>query len=440
MSWREFQTTLKSPPLDPRRKRRLRSAVLLGAGGFAGAVYLLFGVQWFSASEEAPSPVRVLSSGNPSEKLALNDLVDPRAVLDGPSELRVARGSDTWLIDLSLDGNLQRFIQKELKRNKVDWAGVAVLDPSTGEVLALGSHSEKEPGIDNLALRATFPAASVFKMVTASAALEEGGYRRDSTVSFSGNMYGIGPRQVLRDSGRNGMTLAKAFAKSANIVFGKIAARNVNGGVLEDYARRFGFDDSIPFELKLAPSVAQIPKDDVADEARTAAGFGHVTLSPLHGAMLAGSVLNEGLMMEPYVIRKVTDSEGEVKYEGRPRAWRQAISAVTARDMRRMMLTTVTEGTAQRSFRRFEKNPILGRLQLGGKTGSISGKNPPGKTEWYVGYARSQERQIAVGIVIVSDRFWRIKPSLLFRDIVEYEFSPRAILEAKAEKVEVTGP
>ncbi|MFH1016691.1 MAG: penicillin-binding transpeptidase domain-containing protein, partial [Pseudomonadota bacterium] len=200
MSWREFQTTLKSAPLDPRSKRRIRTAVLLGAGGFAGAVYLLFGVQWFSASEEAPSPVRVLSAGTPSEKLALNDLVDPRALLDGPSELRVARGSDTWLINLSLDGNLQRFIQKELARNKVDWAGVAVLDPSTGEVLALGSHSEKEPGIDNLALRATFPAASVFKMVTASAALEEGGYRRDSTVSFSGNMYGIGPRQVLRDS------------------------------------------------------------------------------------------------------------------------------------------------------------------------------------------------------------------------------------------------
>jgi len=91
--------------------------------------------------------------------------------------------------------------------------------------------------------------------------------------------------------------------------------------------------------------------------------------------MLAGAVLNEGLMMEPFVIRKITGAGGTVRYEAKPKAWKQSISAVTAREMRRMMLTTVTEGTAQRAFRRFEKNPILSRLQLGGKTGSLSGKN-----------------------------------------------------------------
>ncbi len=441
MNWREFQTDLRSPQTDPRHKRRVHRALILGGVGFAAVVYLLFGVQWFSAQEEkTSSPEPAFSAGRPSEKLALKDLVDPNALLEGPSEFRVIREGKTLKVGVTLDQGLQRFIQKELARNKVDWGGVSVLDPSTGEVLALASHSEKDPGIDNLALRATFPAASVFKMITASAALEEGGYRRDSTVSFSGSMYGIGPRQVMRDSGNNGMTLAKAFAKSANIVFGKIGVRKVKGNLLEDYAHRFGFDDSIPFELNLSPSIAYIPKDDVVDEARTAAGFGHVTLSPLHGAMLAGAVLNEGIMMEPFVIRKVVDSEGEVKYEGRPRAWRQPISAVTAREMRRMMLTTVTEGTAQRAFRRADRNPILNRLQLGGKTGSLSGKNPPGKTEWYVGYARNQERQIAVGIVIVNDRLWRIKPSLLFRNIVEYEFSPRPIVSASAGKGEVTGP
>jgi cell division protein FtsI/penicillin-binding protein 2 len=422
-----------------RRRRRLRLAVGLGIGGFFGALYLLFGFQWFG-TEEPPSAPQVISVVKPSEKLALQNLIDPKSVLGGPTELRVNRDGAAWLVDLTLDHGLAQFIQKQLSRNKVDWAGVCVLDPVTGEVLALASHSEKEPAIDNLALRSTFPAASVFKMVTTAAALEEGGYRRDSTVSFSGNMYGIGPRQVMKDSGKNGMTLARAFAKSANIVFGKIAARRVGGGLLDDFARRFGFNETIPFELGLPSSKADIPRGDMADEARTAAGFGRVTLSPLHGALLAGSVLNEGLMMEPYVIRKVTDAQGALKYEGKPRPWKQAISAVTAREMRRMMLTTVTEGTAHRAFRRSERDPILNKLQLGGKTGSLSGKNPPGKTEWYVGYARGQDRQIAVGIAIVSDQVWRIKPSQLFRDIVEYQFAPHPLLEASAGKAEVHGP
>jgi cell division protein FtsI/penicillin-binding protein 2 len=428
MSWKLYQQKLGREPAPVRRRKR-SVPVWAGAAAFGAFIFLLFGVRWFdftgrddeSPRMGVPSPV----PGGPNPKDEVAGLLGPMQLAVGAEEVRVLKENAEWSVDLTIEPALQKFIRKKLEQYRVDWAGVAAVDPRTGAVLATADHSEKEPSGGNLALRATFPAASIFKIVTAAAALEEGGLRRDTTVSYSGNMYGIGKRQVLRDSGREGMTFAEAFAKSANVVFGKIGARNLQAGQMDDYAHRFGFNSVLPFEVQVAPSTAEIPRGDAMEEARTAAGFGEVTLSPLHGALLAASILNEGMMMEPFVIRRIRGENGEVRYTGKPRLWRQAVSAVTAREMRRMMATTLTDGTALRSFRRSDRNPVLANLQMGGKTGSLTGKNPPGKNEWFVGYARSNDRQLAVGVVIVSERYWRVKPSELVRDIFEFEFGPR---------------
>lgn len=435
MSWRDYQRRLE---VTRRRKSKLRAlvSVLLGLTALAGVVFSL-GAFW--GTDNAALPVNDCSrpaAVQDDPKAILNGLITPEMLVDAPKELKVKKGDADWTLQLSLNPELQNFIQEKLERYKVDWAGIAVLDPKTGEVLALAYHSEKNPSIDDLALRATFPAASVFKIVTSAAALEEGGYHPDSKVAFCGNMYGVKRRQLLRDSGSNQMTLRKAFAKSANAVFGKIAAHDLNGPLLDDYASRFGFNTEIPFEVPLDQSVADIPKGDVVDEARTAAGFGKVTLSPLHGALMAAAVLNEGRMMEPYLVEKAVDAAGKVQFEGRPRVWLNPISADTAQEMRRMMATTVTEGTAHRSFRRLSRDPVLSQLQMGGKTGSLTGTNPPGKTEWFVGYARSNDAQIAVGIVVVNDKYWRVKPAELAKEIFAHGFGPRPILEANADKAQ----
>ncbi len=438
MSWRDYQQRLERAR---RRKFQLKALVpiLLGLTVLGVVVCLLCGITWVNdggpLASDCPSPAQVQTD----PKAILRGLITPAMLAVAPQELNVKKGDADWTLQLSLNPALQNFIQDRLARYKVDWAGVAVLDPKTGQVLALAHYSEKDPSIDDLALRATFPAASVFKIVTSAAALEEKGYRPDSTVDFCGDMYGVRRRQILRESGPNEMTLRKAFAKSANAVFGRIAAQDLNGALLEDYASRFGFNVEIPFEIPLNPSVAQIPTGDVMAEARTAAGFGKVTLSPLHGALLAAAVVNEGQMMEPYLVEKAVDAAGKVQFEGQPRVWRSPISAETAREMRRMMATTVTEGTAHRSFRRLKRDPVLSRLQVGGKTGSLTGSDPPGKTEWFVGYARSDDAQLAVGIVIVNDKFWRVKPAELAKEIFADAFAPAPILEAKAGQEPVGG-
>lgn len=433
VSWRDYQHRLEAASRRKTRLRRLASLlVALAAAG--GVVYLLCGIIWGTASTVGPASATSCSPVAQSDsKAMLHGLITPAMLEGAPRELTVKKGDKDLTLQLSLNPALQHFIQEKLERYKIDWAGVAALDPRTGEVLALAYHSEKNPQVDDLALRATFPAASVFKIVTSAAALEEAGYRPDSTVAFCGNMYGVKKRQLLRDSGANEMTLRRAFAKSANAVFGKIAAHDLNGSLLEDYASRFGFNARIPFEVPLDESTADIPTGNVLDEARTAAGFGKVTLSPLHGALLAAAVLNQGKMMEPYLVEKAVDASGKVLFEGKPRIWRNPISPKTAREMRRMMATTVTEGTAHRPFRRMRHDPVLRQLQMGGKTGSLTGTNPPGKTEWFVGYASNGDAELAVGIVVVNDKYWRVKPAELAKQIFEHGFGSTPILEALAD-------
>ena len=85
---------------------------------------------------------------------------------------------------------------------------------AVGRVLAMADHSEKDPGTGPLELRATFPAASIFKMVTAASVLEEGKLRRNTPVRYSGDMYRLTRRQLRRDRGRGSLTLSQAFASA----------------------------------------------------------------------------------------------------------------------------------------------------------------------------------------------------------------------------------
>lgn len=91
---------------------------------------------------------------------------------NAPHEVKVYREGEDWTLQLTFDSELQKFIQAN-RQYQVDWAGVSVIDSRTGAVKALVSYSSEEPDSENLSLRATFPAASIFKMVTAGAAVQE---------------------------------------------------------------------------------------------------------------------------------------------------------------------------------------------------------------------------------------------------------------------------
>jgi cell division protein FtsI/penicillin-binding protein 2 len=144
-------------------------------------------------------------------------------------------------------------------------------------------------------------------------------------------------------------------------------------------------------------------------------------ISPIHGAAIASVVANAGLMRKPYLINSLRDDSG-VKIWENPSSQEIVIEAETADDLRKMMISTVTEGTAKRAFRR--PTASLRSLEIGGKTGSITGGDPYGKRDWFVAYAKEQgsktDSGISLCVMIVNKKKWYVKSSYLAREIIDY--------------------
>src|SRR5205807_947025 len=161
---------------------------------------------------------------------------------------------------------------------------------------------------------------------------------------------------------RRCLSLSRALAKSANVVFAKMAVKHLDADDLRKSAERFLFNRPI-FDQPVEQSRAQIP-DSGLDFARSAAGFGEVKLSPMHAALIAASVGNAGVAMEPSVLDSVNGEPVE------PTGSMRLLNPETAATLRDMMKLTVSQGTATPVFRDRHRN-VLGDIEVAGKTGSL---------------------------------------------------------------------
>jgi cell division protein FtsI/penicillin-binding protein 2 len=319
---------------------------------------------------------------------------------------------------LTLDPRLQARLERSLRSWTVPWGAVVLLEPATGRVLALAAHSRAEPSRRDLATAALAPAASIFKVVTAAALLEEG-VPAEETVCYHGGKRRLAPRNLADDPRRDRrcLTLTSAFGHSTNVVFAKLADRGLDAARLRETAERFLFNAPIAFPRPVEVSSAEIP-DDEFGLANTAAGFGKVKLSPLHGALLASVVANGGVMVPPVLIDAVEGAAAPAQAE----PWRVVDEPVAA-GLARMMRSTVTEGTARRVFRRVA--PSMRGVTVAGKTGSLADASPYRDHSWFVGYAPADRPEIAVAAVVVNERLWRVRAPSLAKEALEAYFGGR---------------
>ncbi|HEY8428422.1 MAG TPA: penicillin-binding transpeptidase domain-containing protein, partial [Sandaracinaceae bacterium] len=168
--------------------------------------------------------------------------------------------------------------------------------------------------------------------------------------------------------------------------------------------------------------------------ARTAAGFWHVHLSPLHGALIAATIANEGRMPRATLVDRVLDPRGHVAYRARAEVFRHVIPASTARVVDRMMRETVTRGTARRYFFDDRGNAFLPGVEVAGKTGSLTGADPYRAYSWFVGFAPAGAPQIAVSALVVNEPRWRIKGAYVAREAMRYWLFVRPREEERAAR------
>jgi penicillin-binding protein A len=304
---------------------------------------------------------------------------------------------------LTVQPKLQKSMEKLLRTFKPMGAAVVALDPKTGKVLAIAEIGE------GAVTKPAYPAASIFKIVTGAALLEKGVSPDVETCYHGGIRRLVG--KLLEDKpnlDRRCLSMSMAMARSANVVFAKMAVKHLDSDELRKVAERFLFNRPM-FDQPLEQSSAEIPESGL-DFAKSAAGFGQVKLSPLHAALIAAAVGNGGVAMEPSLIDAV---DGELVD---PTGSMRLLNAETAGALREMMKLTVSQGTATSSFLE-RRRMVLGSIEVAGKTGSLSTKKGPFKDySWFVGFAPANDPKIAVAAVVVNGLKWRIHAPYIARE------------------------
>ncbi len=321
----------------------------------------------------------------------------------------------------TIDYELEEAVVKLLKKYRSDYTSVVVVDNSNGHILAaldMGRFDSKPTRLTSFA--PSHPAASIFKIVTAADLLENTHVGNNTQFQFNGRSTTLYKYQLKQEGGRwsRKSDFEKAFAKSNNVIFGKAALDNLSPSGLKSMAEKFGFNRDLVNFVQAKPSVFPLASDQY-NLAELASGLNVSTMmSPVHGAAIASIIANKGILKKPVLIKQLADAKGDVVWESSVDQ-EMVIAPATAEDLKKMMIATVKEGTARRAFKRSSKK--LKDLEIGGKTGSITGGEPFGKRDWFVAYSKNDEgRGYSLCVMVVNKKKWYVKSSQLTREIMDF--------------------
>ena len=392
----------------------MRRAVLLagGIGLAAVGIVVTTGRGPSSASEAAnealPAPDR------PHEAPPKPPPPPPPPVLDLDHVERVGDHFEAPLADgrravLTLDPELQDAATKLLDQARAPRGAIVAMAPD-GRVLALAGRRTEAPegGVKgtsdwHLAVDVWAPAASIFKLVTASA-LVAGGMDPSDTVCYHGGLRSVTEGNLKDDPRRDGSCASLSFgvAHSNNAILGKLAYQKLAPDALDRFARDLGFGAQLPesFGVKGSLGDATVPAQRDLAFAQTAAGFSGSRLSVIGGALLAATFADGGERPTPRLIASITGT-GSKPPDVEPT--HRALNAEVAKNVARMMVATCATGSASRSFRRVP-------WQVAGKTGTLTTTEPfEMENSWFVGYAPANEPEIIVSVVLGNPENWHLR-------------------------------
>src|SRR5579884_215461 len=345
---------------------------------------------------------------------------------------------DTVVLGLDLD------VQRAAEAALGDRAGAVVaMDPANGAIVAMVSHpafdtdlfsagitraawssllrDPRQPLIDR-AIQGGYPTGSVFKIVTASAALDLGLVNPDTRFYCPG-FYNLGGH-IFHDHEAHGhLNFLDAIAQSCNVVFWTVS-RPVGPEHLAAYARMFGLGQRTGIDLP-QESRGVVPDPGwkrrvyrqpwyAGDTLNTAVGQGYVLATPLQVARMLAAVANGGELVTPHVVTEVRSPEGQVVARiAPPSAGRVRVSAQTMAVLQAGLAAVVTRGTAS--------SIQIPGLAVAGKTGTA--ENPHGKPHaWFAGYAPADAPRLVVVAIVENAGFGAEFAAPIVRRVVEAAF------------------
>jgi len=297
-------------------------------------------------------------------------------------------------LELTIDTHLQHIAERELARtvreHQADAGTVVMLDPATGEVLALANWPTFNPNRfseykatarRNRAIQDIYEPGSTFKLVTAAAALQEGVVSRDERFDVSAGVMQFGSRRIYDTSVHaEPLSFDDVIVKSSNVGAIMVGLR-LGPDRLSRYIRGFGFGEALARDLPgQGRGIVHPPSALNSDSEMASVSMGYaVSVTPLQMAAAVNAVANGGDLRETRLVRAVI--RDGVREDVPVRTIRQVISSETANQLTRIMERVVEEGTGRQAQ--------LSGYRVAGKTGT-SGKLVNGvysRTDYYASFA-----------------------------------------------------
>ncbi|MFB7025407.1 MULTISPECIES: peptidoglycan D,D-transpeptidase FtsI family protein [unclassified Streptomyces] len=320
----------------------------------------------------------------------------------------------------TLNGAAQKAAFEGLGNNT---GAVVAIEPKTGKILAMASTPSYDPssiagysGKDekawialekdknkpklNRALREIYPPGSVFKVVTAAAALEAGKVTdiNAPTETPEGWKIPLSTKEMVNHaSGCANASLNRALEISCNSVFAKLGD-DVGRDKMVETAEKFGFNAEQYTPVRSVASVYD-KRADRGGNALSSIGQFNTATTPLQMAMVTAAIANDGKLMKPYMIDELRAPNVDLVKKNEPEEMSRPVSQETAQKLQQMMENVVSNGTGGNADLKTDG------VKVGGKTGTAQHgeKNAKRPYAWFISYAKTSEGSPVAVAVIVED-------------------------------------
>ncbi len=340
--------------------------------------------------------------------------VDARARLLPDGETVYVPPEEGNTLRLTIDSVIQSVVEKAMRNcledNNAKSVQCIVTDVNTGAILALCMKPDYDPqnpprnDVETLnelmritAITDVYEPGSTFKILTCAAALDSGAVTVNDGFHCSGSIMVDGDRIRCWKNSHGSQTLVDALANSCNPAFVNIGLR-MGTDAMYRYMRSFGLGSATGIDLAGESAGILINSRLVKNVDLARIGFGQsVAVTPLQLIMAAGSVVNGGRLMKPYLVDAVLDREGKVVDKTSPQVIANPISEATSETMRSLLLNVVDNGGG--------KNAAIPGYLIGGKTGTAQVyKNGRVVSDVhigsFIGFAPMDAPQIAVLVTV----------------------------------------
>lgn len=311
-------------------------------------------------------------------------------------------GDDVYL---TVDMDIQKLAYDLLGNNK---GAAVVMDPTTGRVIAMASTPSFDPNtvredwgelstnedspMLNRATQGLYPPGSTFKIVTALTAMRNMSDLDNFVFKCEGEVdFGDKIIHCFNSKVHGVISIDDGMAYSCNCLFSSLGME-VGSAKLRETADALHMNSDITFDLPLSDTIVSLTRLSSSSElAETSIGQGKTLVTPLYMAMLISSVANDGVMMQPYMIEKISNGEGETRTTTVPKVLDTVMTPAEADRLTEMLTEVINRGTGTAAK--------LRGYQAAGKTGTAENSGEYDHS-WFVGFATDDNPQVSVAVVL----------------------------------------